>query len=113
MAEGIISFKEWEKLDLRVGKIVRVEDIAGADKLYQLEVDLGTFGKRVLVAGLKDYYKKDELKGKLIIVFINLEPRIMRGIKSEGMLLAAVSNDHKKIFLISPEKDIELGSKIS
>jgi len=115
--EGIIKmtdikFNEWEKIDLRAGKIVKAEDIEGADKLYRLEVDLGK-EKRILVAGLKQYYKKDELKGKRCVVFCNLEPRVMRGIKSEGMILAAVSADRGNVSLVAPDKDIELGSRIS
>ena len=109
-----VNFQEWSKLDLRVAKILNVEDIGGADKLYKLKIDLGKdLGKRTIVAGIKQYYKKEELKDKLIIVFVNLEPRVMKGIKSEGMLLAAVSEDKSKITLIIPEKDIEVGSKVS
>jgi methionyl-tRNA synthetase len=107
-----IKFDNWEKLDLRVGKILSVEPHPNADKLYLLEVDLGILGKRKLVAGLKNHYKEKDLKGKLCIVFANLEPATIRGIKSEGMILAAVNEDKSKVFIIKPEKDIELGSKI-
>ena len=107
-----VSFDEWKKLDLRVGEIIEVEDIEGADKLYKLKVDLGT-ETRTIVAGLKPYYQKEELDGKRCIVFVNLEPRVIKGIESKGMLLAAVNKDESKIILISPEKDIELGSRIS
>jgi len=109
-----VNFQEWNKLDLRVAKILDVEDIEGADKLYKLKIDLGKeLGKRTIVAGIKQHYKKEELKDKLIIVFVNLDPKVMKGIKSEGMLLAAVSEDKSKITLIIPEKDIEVGSKVS
>lgn len=108
----MVSFNEWGKIDLRAGKIAKAEDIEGADKLYKLEVDLGS-EKKTILAGIKQFYKKDELKGKMCIVFSNLEPRLMRGIKSEGMILAAVNADHSKVVLIAPEKDIELGSRIS
>jgi len=117
--EGVINmnevtFGDWEKIDLRVGKIINVEDIEGANKLYKLEVDLGNqLEKRTICAGLKEYYKKDELKNKHIILFVNLAPRMMRGIESKGMLLAAVNDNHNKVILISPEKDIELGSRVS
>jgi len=113
MTEGIVSFKEWEKLDLRVGKILDVKDHPNANKLYLLNVDLGKLGKRNLVAGLREHYKPEELNGKLCIVFLNLEPATIRGVQSEGMILASVSEDRKKIFIIAPEKKIELGSKIS
>jgi len=104
-------FKEWQKLDLRVGKILDVKDHPNADKLNLLEVDLGS-EKRTLVAGLKDYYKPEDLKGRLCVIFCNLEPAEIRGVKSEGMILAAVSSDKKSVVLIAPEKDIELGSRV-
>ena len=109
--EGIISFSEWQKIDLRVAKILSVEQHPNADKLYLLEIDLGT-EKRKLVAGLKQHYTPAELKGKLCVVFCNLEPATIRGIKSEGMILAAVSEDEKTVRIIQPAKDIELGAKI-
>ena len=108
-----IPFKEWQKLDLRIGKILSVEDHPNADKLYILEVDLGKLGKRKLVAGLKQHYKPKDLKNKLCVVFANLEPAVLRGVKSEGMILAAGSEDKSQVFLIKPDKEIELGSKIS
>jgi methionyl-tRNA synthetase len=106
-----LKFSEWEKIDLRVGKIIKVENHPNADKLYILEVDLGELGKRKLVAGLKQYYKPEELKNELCVVFVNLEPATLRGIKSEGMILAAVKDDNVKI--IQPEGEIELGSRIA
>ncbi len=114
MAEGIIEFKEWQKLDLRVAQIENVEEIENADKLYKLEINLGEeLGKRTLVAGLKPYYKKEALKEKLIVVFTNLKPRSLMGIESQGMVLAAVSKDKKDVRLLKPDENIELGSKIS
>lgn len=108
-----IPFSEWEKLDLRVGKILKIEDIENADKLYKLTVDLGKeLGKRTVCAGLKSYYSKDELKGKKIILFVNLAPRKLKGIESQGMILASVNEKENKVILLSPEKDIEIGSKV-
>ena len=112
--DGIIEFNEWQKLDLRVAEIVNVEDIPGADKLYKLTVDIGSeIGERIICAGIKEYYSKEELEGKKIVVFVNLKPRLMKGIESQGMLLAGVSDDHSKVVLISPEKNIESGVRIS
>ena len=113
MTEGIAEFSDWEKLDLRVAEIVEVEEIEGADKLYKLTLNVGELGQRIICAGIKQYYSKEDLKGKKIIYFSNLKPRMMRGIESQGMLLAAVNKDHSKVILISPEKDIEIGSRIS
>ncbi|MCX6746965.1 MAG: methionine--tRNA ligase subunit beta [Candidatus Pacearchaeota archaeon] len=113
MAEGIINFSDWEKLDFRVGEILGVENIEGADKLYKLTVDLGEeIGKRIVCAGIKKNYSKEELKGKKVIIFTNLSPRKLKGIESQGMVLAAVNNDESKIILLSPEEDIEIGSKV-
>jgi len=113
--EGIaeVNFEDWVKLDLRIAEIVSVEDIEGADKLYKIEIDVGPeIGKRTICAGLKKYYSKDELQGKKIIYFSNLKPRKMRGVESQGMLLAATTENHEKVVLISPEKDIENGSRV-
>ena len=103
-----VKFDDWQKLDLRTGKILEVRDIEGADKLYKLEIDLGK-EKRTLVAGLKPYYKPEELMGKSCIVFTNLEPKTLKGIESQGMILAAVSEDESKVRLLQPDEDIELG----
>ncbi|MFC1685845.1 hypothetical protein ACFLZZ_02360 [Nanoarchaeota archaeon] len=111
--EGIVKFDEWQKLDLRVAKVVSVEDHPKADKLVVLRIDLGVdLGERTLVAGLKKYYNKEELEGKRCIVFVNLEPATLRGVKSEGMVLAAVDEANDKVVILQPEEDIALGSKI-
>lgn len=83
-----ISFDEFKKMDFRVGEIVRAEKVEGTDKLVKLEVDIGT-EKRTMVAGVADVYAPEELEGKKIVVIVNLKPAIIRGIESQGMLLAA------------------------
>jgi methionyl-tRNA synthetase len=105
----MISFQDFSRLDLRVGKILEVAEHPKADKLYVLKVDIGD---RViqLVAGIKNCYSPLDLEGRLIVVLANLEPKVLRGIESQGMLLAAQSQE--KIVLISPEKEIEPGSII-
>lgn len=109
--EGIVNFSDWEKLDLRVGEIIDIEEIEGADKLWKLTIDIGE-ETRTICAGIKKYYPQDELKGKKIILFANLAPRKMKGIESQGMILAAVNSDESAVVLLSPESDIETGSKI-
>lgn len=111
MAEGIVDFSDWQKLDLRVGQIIKVEEIEGADKLYKLSVDIGE-ETRTVCAGLKKYYSKDELKGKKIILFTNLAPRKLKGIESNGMILAAVNKEETEVVLLAPESDVEVGAKI-
>lgn len=106
-----IEFSEWQKIDLRVGTIIHIESIEGADKLYKLTVDIGE-KKIIICAGLKKFYTEEQLQGKQCIVFVNLKPRMMKGIESQGMLLAAVNDDESSVILLSPEKKIENGSKI-
>ncbi len=106
----VIEMEDFEKLELKVGEILRVDDIPGADKLYRLEVDIG--GKQItLVAGVKDNYKKEELTGKKIVVLTNLQSTTIRGVTSEGMLLAAVKGDNVR--LVTIDGDIEIGSDVA
>lgn len=111
--ENIIQFEDFAKLDLRVGEIIEVEEIEGADLLWKLKVDLGEIGERTICAGIKKYYSKEELQNKKIIVVVNLAPRKMRGIESQGMLLAAGSKEENICVLVSPEKDVGNGLRIS
>ncbi len=113
--EGVsnVNFQDWTNLDLRVAQIKDAQDIEGADKLYKIILEVGELGERVVCAGLKEYYSKEDLKGKKVIYFSNLKPRVMRGIESQGMLLAASTSDHEKVVLLAPEIDIENGSRIS
>jgi len=104
-----ISFNDFSKLDLRSAKIITVENIEGKDKLYKLTIDLGS-EKRTLVAGLKEFYSKDELLGKTIIVLANLEPKKLAGIESQGMLLAAESGE--KVALLTLDKELPAGSEV-
>ena len=109
----LIQYADFEKLDLRVAKIIEAEEIEGADKLYKLTLDDGTDEDRTICAGIKEFYTKDELKGKKIIIVANLEPRKLRGIESQGMLLAASNEDRTELSLISPDKNIASGSSVS
>lgn len=106
-----ISHEDFEKLDLIVGEIVEVEEIPKADKLYKLTIDLGE-EIRTVCAGIKQHYSKDELKGKKIILLANLAPRKLKGIESQGMILAAVNKEESEVVLLTPENDIEIGSRV-
>ena len=110
---GTVKYDEFAKLDLRVGTVKKVEDVEGADKLLKLEVDCGEGKNRIILAGIKKYYSKEELKGKQIVVIVNLEPRNMKGITSEGMLLAASDDKHEKVVLLTTEKKVDAGFKVS
>ncbi|MEF8878881.1 MAG: methionine--tRNA ligase [Candidatus Thermoplasmatota archaeon] len=100
----------FSKIDLRVAKILDVKNHPNADKLYILQVDVGIQGKKVLVAGMKPYYSIDELKGKKIVIVSNLAPAKIRGVKSNGMLLAA--EDKKEVVSLLDPGDAEVGSKV-
>ena len=107
----MISINDFGKIDLRVAEILEVEDHPNADKLYVLKIKIGD-EERSLVAGIKNHYSKKELVGKKIIVIANLEPAELRGVKSEGMLLAASNNSKENVVLVTVDKNIESGSKI-
>ena len=106
-----ITFDYFKKMDLRVAQITLCEDIEGADRLYRLTIDAGE--ERQIVAGIKAYYTKEELVGKKIIIVANLEPRMLRGTMSHGMLLAASNEDKSSVVLLTPDKDIPNGASVS
>lgn len=104
-----IKFSEWERFNFRVGTILKAENHPNADKLYVLKVDLGD-EERTIVAGIKKAYTVKQLVGKKVIVFANLEPAMLRGVKSDGMVLAAVEGE--KVKILTADKDIGNGAKI-
>lgn len=105
-----IPFEQFQKLDMRVAKILSAERIQRAKKLLLLKVDVG--GEvRVLVAGLAEHYSPEQLVGKEVVVIANLEPRVIMGFRAEGMLLAAVVEG--KPVLIVPEQEVPPGSKVT
>ena len=107
-----VSFQDFCKTKMRVGKVVEATDHPKADKLLVLQVDLGD-ERRQLVAGLKEYYTCEQLVGRNIIVVTNLAPRKMRGVDSQGMLLAASTPDHSQVVLLTTAEDIAPGSEVS
>ncbi|ABP65833.1 methionyl-tRNA synthetase [Caldicellulosiruptor saccharolyticus DSM 8903] len=104
-----ISIEDFSKIELKVAKILEAEKIEGADKLLKLIVDLGD-EKRQIVAGIAKHYSPDQLIGKKIVVVANLKPAKLRGVESQGMLLAASIDD--ELCLITPEKDIKEGARV-
>ncbi|MCK4248411.1 MAG: methionine--tRNA ligase subunit beta [Candidatus Omnitrophica bacterium] len=110
MDEQLVSFKDFEKLNLRTAKILEVTEHPDADKLYVLKIDLGT-ETRQIVAGIKLHYQAEELIGRQIVVVENLAPATIRGVESQGMLLAA--KDDELLTIISPEKEIKPGSPVN
>jgi methionyl-tRNA synthetase len=105
-----VEFDEFKKIELRIGKIISAEDHPKADKLLVLKVDIGEPAPRQIVAGIKNNYTKEELIGKTVSVVANMKPAELRGIKSEGMLLAADVDG--KAILLKPDREAPVGSKI-
>ncbi len=106
-----LDFGTFGKVDLRVARIISVEDHKGARKhMYHLKLDVGELGNRSIVAGIGDYYTKEELVGREIIIVANLKPRNIAGIDSDGMLLAA--EDNNQIALLAPDKELKEGSMV-
>ncbi len=106
-----ISIQDFAEIDLRVAEIKAAEEHPDADKLLVLKIDIGDGGEeRQLVAGIKECYSPEQLIGKKIIVVSNLAPAVIRGVESQGMLLAA--RDDKDIAVITTERDIKPGSKV-
>jgi methionyl-tRNA synthetase len=110
VSDGTISIDDFNKLDLRVAKIVRAEQVEGADKLLKLTLDLGD-GARTVFAGIKSAYTPEKLEGRLTVVVANLAPRKMKFGVSEGMVLAA-SGDGPGIFLVAPDSGAQSGMRV-
>jgi len=103
----MVNIDDFRKLELKVAKIKEIQDHPNADKLYIIIIDLGDKTKQI-VAGIKGSYKKEDLLGKQVVVVDNLEPAVLRGAESQGMILA--TSDEIGITIISPERKVKLGS---
>ena len=104
-----VTFDEFKRMDLRVGEVLKAEKVEGTEKLVKLEVDIGT-EKRTMVAGVADVYSPEELVGKKLIVIVNLKPAVIRGIESQGMLLAAEVEGKATIPFF--DRDVLTGAKV-
>ncbi len=103
----MITIEDFRKLELKVGVIKEVNEHPNADKLYVVIVDLGDKTKQ-LVAGIRGSYTKESLIGRQVVVVDNLEPAMLRGVESQGMILAA--SDEAGISVVSPDRAMKLGS---
>ena len=106
----MITMQDFTKVEMRVGKVLSVEDHPNADKLVVMRADVGEAAPRTLVAGLKPYYANEELQDKLVVVVTNLEPVRLRGVDSNGMVLAAQDGD--KVVVLTLEKPVAPGSPV-
>lgn len=106
-----ISYEDFAKLDIRIGKVLSAERVEGADKLLKIMFDVGEEEPRQILAGIAEFVEEPEdLVGKEMPVLVNLEPRKMRGLWSEGMILA--TGDEGNIILLHPDEDVSPGSKV-
>lgn len=120
-AKPNVSFEEFARLDLRIARVTRAEDHPKADRLLRLQVDDGSGTPRQICAGIKGHYRAEDLVGRLIVIVANLEPRIIRGEESRGMLLAASNiakegaggGEERRVILLRPDADIAPGSIVS
>jgi len=105
----MVSYDDFAGLDIRVAMVKDVERIPKSKKLYKLKIDMGK-EERTIVAGIAEYYKENELRGKRIVVLANLEPKTVMGVKSQGMLLAA--EDGEDVAVLVPDRDVKAGAKV-
>jgi len=106
-----VSYDHFLKLDIRIGQILTAEKIEGADKLLKLQVDFGPeIGHRQIVSGISQWYKPAQLIGAQAPFVINLEPRVIRGVASQGMILAAAPDN--KAVILKPRSKVAPGTKV-
>ncbi|MDZ4723699.1 MAG: methionine--tRNA ligase [candidate division Zixibacteria bacterium] len=107
--DNLLDISDFGKVELKVAQVLSAEPVEGASKLLKLQIDLGS-DKRQIVAGIAEYYTSEQIVGKKIIVVANLKPAIIRGVTSNGMLLAAKTG--KKLFIVTPDGDLPPGAKV-
>ncbi|HKT21927.1 MAG TPA: tRNA-binding protein [Nitrososphaerales archaeon] len=106
-----ISIADFAKVEMKVGRIISVDDIPEARKpMYKLRVEFGDGVSRQCVAGIKDRYSKEELMDKVVVAVVNLEPKSVAGVASECMLLAAFNDS--ELSLLTPERKVTVGTKV-
>ena len=106
--KAMVPFKDFQKLDIRIGTVKKAEAIPGSKKLLKLSVDIGE--QRTVVAGLAGIYAEADLIGKQVVLLANLEPVTLMGVESRGMLLAA--EDRSGVHILAPDAETDPGSKV-
>ena len=107
-----ISIADFAKVEMKIGRITSVEDIPQArNPMYKLTVDLGDGVTKQCVAGIKKFYTPDELRGKLVVAVVNLQPKSVAGVLSECMLLAAFNEE--QLAVLKPDRDLSPGTKVA
>jgi methionyl-tRNA synthetase len=107
-----MTLDEFKNCDLRVGKVIAVERVEGSEKLLRLQIDLGEPELRQILSGIGKAYTPEELMGKQVVIIANLDPRMMMGFESRGMLLAASDADGKPVVL-TLEGEVSSGTKVT
>lgn len=105
-----ISYDDFAKLDIRIGTVIAAELVPETDKLIKCRVDFGDMGERTIVSGIAEWKKPEELVGRQLPYIVNLAPRMLRGVESQGMLLAA--SDEDGVALLNPERTLGPGAKL-
>ena len=105
----MITFEQFSQIELHVGTVIEAEEVPGSEKLIKQVVDFGELGTRQILSGIRKWYTPESLVGKQFVYVTNLEPRMMMGLESQGMLLAA---EGKKPVPIKPSSKVPPGSKL-
>lgn len=117
----MINIDEFLKCELKVGTVLEAQEVEGSDKLIKLKIDLGEENPRQILSGIKKWYKPERLIGKQVVMIANLEPRMMMGMESQGMILCADSNEHSALYqntgtdkpvILKPASKVPPGAKI-
>ena len=104
-----LSFDDFKKVELKTAKILEAEEIPGADRIWKLSIEVGA-EKKQIVAGIKQFYTREALIGRSVIVVNNLAPSVIRGVESQGMLLAA--KDGTSLSILTVDKELPSGSAV-
>ena len=105
-----ISYEDFAKLEIRIGTVLAVEPVPETDKLLKCTIDLGEIGIRTIVSGIAQWKKPEDLVGMQLPYIVNLAPKMLRGVESQGMLLAASDDDG--VALLIPERAVPAGTKL-
>lgn len=114
-ADSKISIDDFTKVEIKIGKIVTAERIEGSDKLLKFSIDLGEPAPRIICSGVAQFYTPEQAIGKMVPVIVNLAPRKMRGVESNGMVLFAIdeTNGGHAPIMLNPDKEVPPGSPVS
>lgn len=104
-----IQYEDFSKIDIRIGTVLAAELVPDTDKLIKCTIDFGELGERTIVSGIAQWKKPEDIVGKQLPYIVNLAPRMLRGVESQGMLLALSDDDG--LALLLPERNVQKGTK--